>query len=453
MSDAVDLVLHGRRRRDDGAGPRPWPVLVVDDDPQVHQATRDNLRELSFEGRPFQCLSAHSAAEGAAMLAADPDIPVMLLDVVMETPDAGLRLVQQVRDHLGNRRVRIILCTGAPGEAPEHDVVLGYDVNDYKSKPELAGPRLFTTLATAIRAWSDLVTIDRLNADLSRLNDSLERRVADRTRELEDSHLALERAKHRAEQALGRETDAKRQLRQFLSMVSHEFRTPLAIIDSAAQMLQLRCDGSDAAVSRRLDTIRGAVQRLIGLIETCLADEQLDSGRIVLHERAIDLVAVLAAAQAHQQATVPARAISFDTDALPPVWGDPAMLALVFNNLIGNALKYGADGPVEIRAWTDGADVAVTVRDYGIGVPEGEREAIFERFHRAANVHGIAGSGIFERFHRAANVHGIAGSGIGLHMARQIVEMHGGTIALDSAPGGRGSCVTVRLRPAPPERS
>ncbi|HSV29981.1 MAG TPA: sensor histidine kinase, partial [Candidatus Omnitrophota bacterium] len=125
------------------------------------------------------------------------------------------------------------------------------------------------------------------------------------------------------------------------------------------------------------------------------------------------------------------RAITVEATPLPPVWGDPKLLKLAFNNLIGNAIKYSQPNtPVTVRAWADDDGIWVAVSDYGIGIPETDLPRIFDRFHRAANADGIAGSGI------------------GLHMVRQIVELHGGAITVDSAEG-HGSTFTARLRPAP----
>lgn len=409
----------------------PWSILIVDDDEQVLQMTRVILRDLSYRGRPFKCIEATSAAEAAAILDLQPEIPVVLLDVVMETPDAGLRLVRHIREELGNRRIRIILRTGQPGDAPERDVVLAYDINDYKSKAELTAQKMFTALVGALRAWSDITTIERLNAELSEFNASLERKVEDRTAELRESNEALARSKTRAETALLRETEAKGQLRQFLSMVSHEFRTPLAIIDSSAQMLRIRVEKSDPGGVTRLDTIRGGVQRLLGLIDTCLADEQLDSGRIVLHEKSFDIGPMIEVTLSHYRVASPTHL--YDAKFVPglTVWGDPGMIALVINNLVGNAVKYSPAGSlVCISATRDGADVAICVTDQGMGIPAEDLPNIFERFHRAANSKGIPGSGI------------------GLHMVRQIVEMHGGSVTVESRLKA-GSRFTVRLRPSP----
>ncbi|KAA5606016.1 EAL domain-containing protein [Roseospira marina] len=130
-----------------------WNVLVVDDEPDVHEATTLALRDLTIEGRALRLLHASSADQAFAVLANEHDIAVVLLDVVMETDDAGLRLVRRVREDLGNHAVRIILRTGQPGYAPELETIRTYDINDYKAKSELTRTRLFTTLAVAIRSY------------------------------------------------------------------------------------------------------------------------------------------------------------------------------------------------------------------------------------------------------------------------------------------------------------
>ncbi|MBC7951198.1 MAG: DUF3369 domain-containing protein [Rhodospirillaceae bacterium] len=147
----------------------PWTILIVDDDPEVHSITKLALRNFTFAGRPARFLDAHSAAEGKRVIAEEPDIALVLLDVVMETDDAGLRLVEHVRKELRNRRIRIVLRTGQPGQAPEKDVITAYDINDYKSKTELTQDRLFTTVVAALRAYEDIMALEMNRRGLEKI--------------------------------------------------------------------------------------------------------------------------------------------------------------------------------------------------------------------------------------------------------------------------------------------
>lgn len=133
-----------------------WKVVVVDDDPAVHDGTRFALYDYELNGQGLEILSAHSAAEGRRVLHDNPDTAVVLLDVVMETDTAGLELVDYLRKELGNETVRIILRTGQPGQAPERRVIVDYDINDYKAKTELTADKLFTTLTAALRSYQQL---------------------------------------------------------------------------------------------------------------------------------------------------------------------------------------------------------------------------------------------------------------------------------------------------------
>ena len=130
-----------------------WRVLIVDDEPDVHQATEIAMGGILIEGRTVEFVHAYSAQDARRCLAEHDDLAVMLLDVVMETPDAGLQLVRHVREELGNQALRVILRTGQPGYAPEIDTIRTYDINDYKTKSELTRVRLFTSLTVAVRSY------------------------------------------------------------------------------------------------------------------------------------------------------------------------------------------------------------------------------------------------------------------------------------------------------------
>jgi CheY-like chemotaxis protein len=133
-----------------------WKILVVDDEPAIHQVTKLALRNLSVQGRPSQLINALSAKDARDQLAKHPDIAVVLLDVVMETEDAGLEFIKHIRGHAANALIRIILRTGQPGQAPERQVMIDFDINDYKEKTELTASKLYTTVMSSIRTFGHL---------------------------------------------------------------------------------------------------------------------------------------------------------------------------------------------------------------------------------------------------------------------------------------------------------
>ncbi len=137
-----------------------WKLLVVDDEPDMRELTRINLKGFRFADRDLEIVEAASAYEAREMLLQNPDTAVALIDVVMETDDAGLRLVEYIRKELKNAMVRIIIRTGQPGLAPERYVIDHYDIDDYKDKTELTATHLYTAVRSAVKSYRDLRTID-----------------------------------------------------------------------------------------------------------------------------------------------------------------------------------------------------------------------------------------------------------------------------------------------------
>lgn len=154
------------------ADTRPWRILVVDDDPDVHRVTRYALKDVTVEGKPLLILAAYSAEEGFEVLAREHDIGLVLLDVVMEAEDAGLRLIRRIRKELGNQAIRIVLRTGQPGSAPEREVVASYDINDYKEKSELTANKLYTLVHAALRSYRDIRALERNRVGLEKIIDA-----------------------------------------------------------------------------------------------------------------------------------------------------------------------------------------------------------------------------------------------------------------------------------------
>lgn len=152
--------------------PGSFKVLVVDDDPSVHDLTRLALKHFSFEGRGIDVLSAYSGEAAKSLLAEHPDAALLLLDVVMESEHAGLDVVRYVREELRNRRIRIVLRTGQPGSAPESQIIAEYDINDYKEKTELTARKLFTLMHACLRSFRDICTIEDNKRSLEQIIES-----------------------------------------------------------------------------------------------------------------------------------------------------------------------------------------------------------------------------------------------------------------------------------------
>lgn len=142
-----------------------FKILVVDDDEDVHDATAFALRNIEILDRPVELLHTTRSNHALRLIAQDPDIAVALVDVVMETRDAGLRLIKEIRA-LGHARLRIILRTGQPGYAPELSVMQDYDINDYRTKTELTTTRLISTLIAAARSYEQLLKMEEMRSGL-----------------------------------------------------------------------------------------------------------------------------------------------------------------------------------------------------------------------------------------------------------------------------------------------
>lgn len=146
-----------------------WKVLIVDDEPEVHAVTRLALSDFVFEEKTLEFVSAYSGDEAKAILKNSNDIAVVLLDVVMETDEAGLEVADYIRNDLDNHFTRIILRTGQPGQAPERDVIINYDINDYKSKTELTAQKLFTVIIATLRSYRDINLIEENRIGLEKI--------------------------------------------------------------------------------------------------------------------------------------------------------------------------------------------------------------------------------------------------------------------------------------------
>ncbi|WP_217494024.1 DUF3369 domain-containing protein [Alteromonas lipolytica] len=149
-----------------------YTVLIIDDEVEVHKVTDLTLKRFRFDGKRIRFLHAYSAREALQIFTEHTDIALALVDVVMETDHAGLDLVHKVRNELGNHLVRLVLRTGQPGQAPEHEVIERYDINDYKEKTELTSQKLKTLMYSGLRSYRDIQTIDMHRKGLRQVIES-----------------------------------------------------------------------------------------------------------------------------------------------------------------------------------------------------------------------------------------------------------------------------------------
>jgi signal transduction histidine kinase/FixJ family two-component response regulator/HPt (histidine-containing phosphotransfer) domain-containing protein len=368
----------------------PWRVLIVDDEPEIHDITKLNLRRFEFMGRRMEFISAFSGNEAREILARQSGIAVVLLDVVMETDDAGLKTVEFIRGDLANRKIRIVLRTGQPGQFPEERVIVEYDINDYKSKTELTRQRLFTTLVSALRSYADLDNLETMRLEKEKVEMMAEAKST------------------------------------FLATMSHEIRTPMNGVIGMIDLL------SSTTLNREqrefLDICRDSAGLLLTLIDDILDFSKIEAGKMVIDavdcsiEQIAGSVGDLLAPRAWDKDLD--LDLLIDPDMPAVIQADPVRIHQVLLNLTSNAIKFTSRGRVCIRAKAKPAGAGqillrVEVSDTGIGLTPEQIGRLFQSFEQAE-------AGTTRRF---------GGTGLGLAISRKLVELMDGRISVESEPG------------------
>ena len=390
-----------------------WKVMLIDDEPAVHQATKVALKFFSFEDRPLDFISAYSAAEAQQLIARHPDTALMLLDVIMETQDAGLQVAKYVREELENNAVRIVLRTGQPGQVPEESVVLNYDINDYKTKLELTQQKLFTTIVSGLRAYRDLVALADTQAALKHFNHNLETLVHLRTEALETEVKEREKAQNA--------------LKIYIHALTHDLRNPVTGMTNVLEsLIQHRMEDEEPPSAKIplsvLERMNAGCDRQLKMINTLIETHGIEIWGVAIQREPFSLSELISAVVEDWRLSCEKKRTQVNvqtSDSLPLVNGDRAQLWRVFENLLSNALKYNPLGiTITITAELNNTgNLRCTVSDSGIGISTSQQHAIFELYQRGA----IASP--------------TQGLGLGLYICRRIVEAHGGEIGLTSQVG------------------
>lgn len=230
--------------------------------------------------------------------------------------------------------------------------------------------------------------------------------------------------------ALAREKELSQLKSNFVSMVSHQFRTPLAIIQSSAELLrEFFPKMQPAERDEQLDSIAGNTRRMAGMMEEILVLSRLDAGKLEFRPTLLDLK-MFCRRVVDEVLSATNRQCSIELSlarALPDARADDRLLQHVFTNLLSNAVKYSEPGTsVHFEVQRDSEDALCVIRDKGVGIPEDDQKMLFTAFHRGANVENRPGTGL------------------GLLLVKRCVELHRGKVLIESKIG-QGTTVTVRL--------
>lgn len=410
----------------------PVNILLVDDQPARLLAYRVILGSLNEN-----LVEASSGTEALALLMTR-EFALILLDVNMPDMD-GFEAASLIHQHPRFEKTPIIFVTAI--NVSDMDRIRGYTLGavDYVMVPiipEILRSKV-TVLAELYRKRRDL---ELANAHLAAANESLR---IEKSRELEvlneslrlaniqleHRNLQLQREGAERERAQQRLIEQDRRKDEFLAMLAHELRNPIASLANAINVFKL------GAV--RIDPLHEAMQRQLGLLVRLIDDlidaARISSGKLTLRkapttlraiiESAVETVTPLLDAGTHPlEVQQPAEDIGLDADA--------ERLSQVFSNLLSNAVKYSDIGsPIEIAARATDDSVEISFIDHGIGLGDDQQERIFELFTQVDTAVERARGGL----------------GIGLALARRIVEMHEGQLSVESPGLGRGSCFVVRL--------
>lgn len=370
-------------------------VLLVDDQPQKLLTYQAILADIGAN-----LVTASSAREALEYLLKH-EFAVVIVDVCMPELD-GFELAEMIRDHPRFRQTAIIFVSGV--HLTDLDRLKGYARGGVDYLPVPIVPEI---LRAKVRVFVELHTKTR---ELERLNKTLERRVAERTEELEE---------------------ANRRKDQFLAILAHELRNPLAAIRMAAQSFSLVDAGQDDR-EHWSSVIERQVTHLSRLIDDLVDVSRITRGTIELQRKGVDLAAIVAEAVDASRPVIEDRNhhLLLELPQEPVrVFGDAARLVQVIANLLHNASKFTPKGGhITVSVGCEEQDVVLSVRDDGIGIEPELLPRVFEMF-----------SQVGRPLDRPA-----AGLGIGLALVRTLVGLHGGSVVAESE--GRSSGTTVRIR-------
>ncbi|HEX5668325.1 MAG TPA: PAS domain-containing sensor histidine kinase, partial [Chitinophagaceae bacterium] len=259
--------------------------------------------------------------------------------------------------------------------------------------------------------------LERSNREIEQLNDELEIKVITRTKELEETLKALEESKSELEIALNKEKELSDLKTRFVSMASHEFRTPLStILSSASLVAKYKQSEEQDKRDKHIQRIRSAVNNLTDILNEFLSIGRIEEGKVQANFSSFNVKEHIQLV-CNEMTTILKKGQRFNYvhTGEPRVYLDLSLLRNVMINLLSNAIKFSPENAViNVSSQVDEKTIIIAVKDNGLGIPEDDKKHLFERFFRANNVTNIQGTGL------------------GLHIVSKYVELMNGNIEVDS---------------------
>lgn len=382
-----------------------WKVMIVDDEKSIHDITITSLKGFMFEGRGIRFLNAFSGQEAVTLFHLHPDTALLIVDVVMETRNAGLNFVHYVREKLKNHVVQIVIRTGQPGLAPESDVISKYKINAYYSKTDIRVQKLISLFITSLRTFDISV---RLEAELEKrreaeqelisLNKTLEEKIEERTRQL----------------------DRANKLKSlFLANVSHEIRTPMNGIVGMADLLMDEDLAPDQKEYARI--IQSSAASLLSIINDILDISKIESGRIIFEQRSFSVKMliheVISLLRFNAEEKKLDLIIDVSEDMPHFLVGDETRIKQILINLVGNAVKFTEKGFIRLAARVENRDkedclLFFEVEDTGPGIDDAYKDRMFDPFSQQD----------------ASITRKYGGTGLGLAISRHLARLMAGDV-------------------------
>jgi len=269
--------------------------------------------------------------------------------------------------------------------------------------------------------------LEKVTFEIRKLNTELEKKVDERTHILKEALEKLEQSQTELHEALDKEKQLNEIKSRFVSMASHEFRTPLsAVLSSAALLSKYTKESDQEKRNKHIDRIKDSVKHLNDILEDFLSLGKLDEGRISTDPSEFNLPEMITETLAEVKVVLkPGQKFNFKYEGQEKINADKKLLRNILTNLISNAAKFSEeDSPITISAKSDNENNIITVTDKGIGISQKDQEHLFTMFYRASNVTNIQGTGL------------------GLHIVKRYLDLINGTVNLQSTLG-KGTSITI----------